>query len=76
MRLRSPTENENAEFVMPAWMAGIQVRKDASGNIHVDLDSSTPCWNDGIERPLLEVTEVRLAFSKKQAKDTKDLENL
>ncbi len=26
---------------MPAWMAGIhhQVRKDASGNIHVNLDS-------------------------------------
>jgi len=22
-------------IVMPAWMAGIQVRKDASGNIHV-----------------------------------------
>jgi hypothetical protein len=36
-------------FVMPAWMAGIQVRMDASGHIHVGLDSSTPCWNDGIE---------------------------
>jgi hypothetical protein len=34
-------------FVMPAWMAGTQVRKDASGDdIPVDLDSSTPCWND------------------------------
>jgi hypothetical protein len=36
-------------FVMPAWMAGIQIRKDASGDIHVNLDSSAPCWNDGIE---------------------------
>jgi hypothetical protein len=27
----SRTENENANFVMPAWIAGIQVRKDASG---------------------------------------------
>ena len=36
-------------FVMPAWIAGIQVRKDASGDIHVNLDSSTPCWNDVIE---------------------------
>ena len=37
-------------FVMPAWIAGIhQVRKGASGDIHVNLDSSTPCWNDGIE---------------------------
>jgi hypothetical protein len=46
MSLRTPTENENPVFVMPAWIAGIQVRKDASGNIHVNLDSSTPCWND------------------------------
>jgi hypothetical protein len=44
----SPTENENANFVMPARIAGIQVRKDASGDIHVNLDSSTPCWNDAI----------------------------
>ena len=36
-------------FVMPAWIAGIQVRKDAARNIHVNLDSSTPCWNDAIE---------------------------
>jgi hypothetical protein len=36
-------------LVMPAWMAGIQIRKDASGDIHVNLDSSAPCWNDGIE---------------------------
>jgi len=57
---------------MPAWMAGIQVRKDASGNIHVNLDSSTPCWNDGIERRLLEVTEVHLAFSKEITKVTKN----
>ena len=24
-------------IVMPAWIAGIQVRKDASGNVHVNL---------------------------------------
>jgi hypothetical protein len=60
MILRSPTENENANFVMPAWIAGIQVRKDASGNIHVNLDSSAPCWNDAIEETPLEVTEVHL----------------
>jgi hypothetical protein len=23
--------------------------QDASGNIHVNLDSSTPCWNDALE---------------------------
>ena len=52
MILRSPTKDEKSEFVMPAWIAGIQVRKDAPGDVHVGLDSSAPCWNDGIERPL------------------------
>ena len=56
--LRSPTENENADFVMPAWIVGVQARKDDSGNIHVNLDSSTPCSNDATEEALLEVTEV------------------
>jgi len=29
-------EDEKPTFVMPAWIAGIQVRKDASGHIRVD----------------------------------------
>jgi hypothetical protein len=41
-------------FVMPAWMAGI----DASGDIHVRLDSSIPCWNDGIEESVLRLTQA------------------
>ena len=45
-------------FVMPAWTAGIQVCKDASGNIHVNLDSSTPCWNDAIEGFCFKLIEV------------------
>src|SRR5215471_12649231 len=49
MSLRSHTKDEKPEFVIPAWIAGIQVCKDASGDIHVDLDSSPPCWNDGID---------------------------
>jgi hypothetical protein len=61
MSLRSPAENENTDRVIPASIAGIhQVRKDASGNIRVNQDSSTPCWNDAIEGPLLKVTEVLL----------------
>jgi len=56
--LRSPTENKNADFVMPGWIAGIQIRKAASGNVHVNLDSSAPCSNDATEEALLEVTEV------------------
>jgi hypothetical protein len=46
MILRSPTEHENAITIMPAWIAGIHPQ-DASGDIRVGLDSSTPCWNDG-----------------------------
>jgi len=61
MVLGSPAENKNAKFVMPVWIAGIQVRKDASGNIHVNLDSSTPCWNDALETALFETTEVPLS---------------
>ena len=45
-------------IVMPAWMAGIQFRKDASGDIHVNLDSSSPCWNDATEGVLLKLTEA------------------
>ena len=37
MILRSPTEDENTDFVMPAWIAGIQARRDASENVHVNL---------------------------------------
>jgi hypothetical protein len=49
MSSRSLTNDEKPPFVMPAWIAGIQIRKDACRDIHVDLDSSPPCWNDGIE---------------------------
>src|SRR5262249_40693551 len=48
---------ENVIFVMSALIAGIQVHKDASGSVHVNLDSSTPCSNDAIE--VLELTEAR-----------------
>jgi len=44
-------------FVMPTWIAGIQVRKDGSGDIHVSLDSSTP-WNGAIGGVLHELTEA------------------
>jgi hypothetical protein len=66
MILRSPTEYENGDSRHAGMIAGIQVRKDASGDIHVSLDSSTPCWNDAIEATLLEVTEVPLHLFSKQ----------
>jgi hypothetical protein len=66
-------EDEKPTFVMPAWIAGIQVRKDASGDIRVDLDSSLPCWNDRIEDRCFELSETPLAtFSKEDAKSTKE----
>ena len=49
MILRSPTEDENEDL----RYAGMDCRhpgsQDDSGDIHVRLDSSTPCWNDAIE---------------------------
>jgi hypothetical protein len=35
--------------VMPARTAGIQARRDASGDIRVSLGSGTPCRNDDTE---------------------------
>ena len=59
---------------MPAWTAGIhQIRKDASGNVHVNLGSSTPCWNDVIEGVLLEPTEaIRPVFSNEETKNSNE----
>ena len=54
---------------MPAWIAGIQIRKDAFGDIRVNLDSSTPCWNDAVERSSLNSPKPACPiFSKKKAK--------
>ena len=36
MSLRSLQRMKSVDLVMPAWMAGIQVCKDASGDIRVD----------------------------------------
>ena len=57
---------------MPAWVAGIQVCMDASGDVHVGLDSSPPCWNDGIGG--LFFNRVKLThFSKESTKNAKFL---
>ena len=47
--LRSPTEHENRELRHAGMVSRHPGVQDASGDIHVGLDSSTPCWNDGIE---------------------------
>ena len=48
--------------------------QDASGDIHVGLDSSTPCWKDGIEecprltealqRPSVAESQLKLGISR------------
>ena len=50
MILRSPAEHENADL-RHAGMDGRHPSgsQDASGDVHVNLGSSTPCWNDAIE---------------------------
>ena len=57
MILHSPTENENANFVMPVWTAGIQFPRMLP---ETSMLAWIPCWNDAIDGTLLEVTEVSL----------------
>jgi hypothetical protein len=49
---------------MPAWTAGIQVRRDASGDVHVvNLGSGNPCRNDDIEEYSPKLTKFSVANS-------------
>jgi hypothetical protein len=60
MSLRSPTENESADFVMPARIAGIQVcgmRPETSMSTWVP---GTPWWNDEIVGGISEVPQRRI----------------
>ena len=58
---------------MRVWNASIhQVRKDASGNIHVNLDSSTPCWNDTSKGGLLKLIEAASLGIFKEDGDRRD----
>jgi hypothetical protein len=58
MSLRSPTEHENKDHRHAGMDGRHPVRKDASGDILVNLDSSPPCWNDATEGVLLKLTEA------------------
>jgi hypothetical protein len=49
---------------MPAWTAGIQVRRDASGDIRVNLGSDNPCRNDDIEEYPSKLTNFSVANSR------------
>jgi hypothetical protein len=49
MILRSLSEHENRVFRHTSMDFRHPGSQDASGDIRVSLDSSTPCWNDTIE---------------------------
>jgi hypothetical protein len=49
---------------MPAWTAGIQVRRDASGDMHVNLGSGNPCRNDDIAEYSPKLTKFSVANSR------------
>src|SRR5262245_42372235 len=72
MMLRSPTEDENPDLRHAGTDCRHPDSQEASGDIHVSLDSSTPCWNDTIE----ECTKTNrgtppFLFSKEHTKITK-----
>jgi hypothetical protein len=52
-------------------------RRDASGNIHADLGSSTRCWNDAIAGFCLKLIEAAspLYFSKEEGAIDLDFES-
>jgi hypothetical protein len=67
--LTLPTEHENADHRHAGMDGRHPGSQDASGNVHVNLDSSSPCWNDVIEK-VLELTEAPPPlFSKEDTKD-------
>ena len=53
---------------MPAWSAGIRIRRDASGDIQVDLGSGNPCRNDDTEWTQTPKTPRDLACYDKQVR--------
>jgi hypothetical protein len=58
------TDDHGIASVMPAWIAGIQVRRDASGDIHVNLGSGNPCRYDDIEEYASKLTKFSVANSR------------
>ena len=57
--LGSPIEDKKADHRHGGMDGRHPGPKDASGDFHVNLDSSTPCWNDAIEESLRGETVFR-----------------
>jgi hypothetical protein len=67
------TGDHGIAAVMPAWTAGIQVRRDASGDIRVNLGSGTPCRNDDIEKYSPKLTKFEAWRTAEHEKPSRDL---
>jgi hypothetical protein len=67
------TVDHGIASVMPAWTAGIQVRKDASGHIHVNLGSGAPCRNDEIEEYSPKLTKFKACEQPNTEEPLRDL---
>jgi len=59
MIFRPPTEHKDRGLCHAGMDGRHPGPKDASGDFHVNLDSSTPCWNDAIEESLRGETVFR-----------------
>jgi hypothetical protein len=70
MSLCSSTENKNEELRHAGMDGRHPDAQDASGDVDIGLDSSSPCWNDGTE------TEPTPVFSRERTKAAKDSFNL
>jgi hypothetical protein len=80
-------EHENEKYVPPRRglvsasvllrHAGMDCRhtdsQDASGDIHVNLDSTIPCWNDEMAQPANTATVRPITYFTRAAKDSRRL---
>jgi hypothetical protein len=55
---KNSTGDHGTASVMAAWTAGIQARRDASGDIHVNLRFGSPCRNDDIKEKFAKVDQT------------------
>jgi hypothetical protein len=63
-RRTNSTDDHDIGSVMPAWTAGIQIRKDASGDFPVDLGLGLRCRNDDIEAYSPELSQLSVTNSR------------
>ena len=60
---------------MPAWIAGIQVRRMHPEDIHVSLHPNAPCWNEDARCAFKRPSPSIGLFSKQHTKAIKSSGN-